>query len=447
MSVDLCAFIEHARRDLRFFRGFHVTGRVEEILGVLIAARLRQVKIGEICRIESNGRMIPAEVVGFRRNQCLLMPYTGMHGLCPDALVIPTGRPLRLKCGSFLMGKVLNGLGECISLRHTGDQKTREWSIREIQTESPPALKRKRIDTLLYTGIPAVDGFLSLGRGQRVGVFSAAGTGKSTLMADMARSAKADVIVVNLIGERSREVREFVDECLGSDGLKRSIVVAATSDQPAIVRLKSAYVATTIAEYFRDTGRNVFLFMDSITRFARALREIGLARGEAPSRGGYPPSVFAELPKLLERAGNGEKGSITALYTVLVAGDDLSEPVADEVLSILDGHIILSRKLAAANQYPAIDILNSRSRLMNKITSRNHQALSGYLLSKYALFTANEEALRFGFYEPGKNSELDSAVRLKPLIDSFLSAAPQMEHSIEDTVQKMHSIAGAKPDE
>jgi FliI/YscN family ATPase len=445
--MDVCTFIKHARHDLRFFQGFHVTGRVEEILGVMIAAKLRHVKIGEICRIESCGRTIPAEVVGFRRNQCLLMPYTCMHGLRPDAVVVPTGRPFRLKCGSFLMGKVLNGLGECISKRDTGDKKEREWISKEIQTDSPPALERQKIDTLLFTGIPAVDGFLSLGRGQRIGVFAAAGTGKSTLMADMARSATADVIVINLIGERSREVREFVEECLGSYGLKRSIVVAATSEQPAIVRLKSAYVATTIAEYFRDMGKNVFLLMDSVTRFARALREIGLARGEAPSRGGYPPSVFAELPKLLERAGTGKRGSITALYTVLVAGDDLSEPVADEVLSILDGHIILSRKLAAANRYPAIDILNSRSRLMNKITSGNHQEITGYLLAQYALFTANEEAVRFGFYEPGKNKELDDAVRVKPLIDSFLFTSSKKERSIGDTVKKMWMIASAKVDE
>ncbi|MGB3975503.1 MAG: FliI/YscN family ATPase [bacterium] len=437
-------FIKNARQELSNYRELQVSGRVEEILGVLITAGLRHVKIGEICRIESGSGYISAEVVGFRRNQCLLMPYTVMHGLRPDARVIPTGRPFRLKCGPFLKGQVLNGLGELIGNDMNKGLINGEWVVREIHKEAPEPLERKTIDTFLPTGIPAIDGFLCMGQGQRIGVFAAAGTGKSTLMSNIARSASADVVVINLIGERGREVREFIEESLGYEGLKRSIVVAATSDQPAIVRLKSAYVATTIAEYFRDMGLHVLFMMDSVTRFARALREIGLARGEMPSRGGYPPSVFAELPKLMERAGTNSKGSITALYTVLVAGDDLSEPVADEVLSILDGHIILSRKLAAANQYPAIDILRSKSRLMNRIISPEHGEIVGFLLSKYALCDANEEAIRFGFYEPGKNKELDDAVNMKPGIEKFLFDSKQYVRSIDDTINTLKAIAGMR---
>ncbi len=441
MANQLSRFIAKARRELRDCHGVQVFGRVDEILGVLITAGLRHVKIGEICHIESGTGYIPAEVVGFRRNQCLLMPYTTMHGLCPDAKVIPTGRAFRLKCGLALNGQILNGLGSHMGSGIESGAENKEWVVKEIQIDAPAPLDRKIIDTILPTGIPSIDGFLTIGQGQRMGVFAAAGTGKSTLMSDIARSTSADVIVINLIGERGREVREFIEESLGPEGLKRAVVVAATSDQPAIVRLKSAYVATTIAEYFRDLGLHVFLMMDSVTRFARALREIGLARGEMPARGGYPPSVFAELPKLMERAGTNSIGSITALYTVLVAGDDLSEPVADEVLSILDGHIILSRKIAAANHYPAIDILSSKSRLMSRIVSPEHKKIAGFLLSKYALCNANEEAIRFGFYEPGKNRELDEAVSMKPDIEDFLFNSEKRIQPIDDIVRNMQTIA------
>jgi FliI/YscN family ATPase len=372
----------------------------------------------------------------------LLMPYSCTHGMRPDAKVVPTGHGFKVICHSNVTGCVLNGLGKTVSTRigySSAPPKTPKYSIHQ---KAPDPMIRKGINQPLYTGINAIDGFITFGKGQRIGVFAAAGTGKTTLMSQIAKSVQADVVVINLLGERGREVKEFLENTLDPETRKRSVVVAATSDQPAIVRSKSAFVATTIAEYFRDHGKNVFLMMDSVTRFARALREIGLARGEIPTRSGYPPSVFAELPTLMERAGTNDKGSITALYTVLVEGDDLNEPVSDEVMSILDGHIILSRKLAAENRYPAIDILRSKSRVMNQVVSNEHRKISAELLSNYALYKANEDAIRFGFYEAGKNQELDSAVRVKPVVDKFMFSSTDKTQSIDDTVKIMKTLVG-----
>jgi len=439
----LSKLLIEAEKSIREIPAYQVIGHVEEIVGVMISARLTHVKVGEICRIESGDQHIFSEVVGFRQNKCMLMPYGFTQGLRPDAEVVPLGKSLRLICGNHLLGQVLNGLGEPLSSSNQNPNNTdNECSSVDVHQSPPNPLRRKRIETAMTTGIPAIDGFLTLGMGQRIGVFAAAGTGKSTLMGNIARRTSADVTVICLIGERGREVREFIEDNLGENGLSRSVVVVSTSDQPAILRLKSAYIATAIAEYFRDKGKNVLLMMDSVTRFARALREIGLARGESPARAGYPPSVFAELPRLLERSGTSEKGSITALYTVLVAGDDLTEPVADEVMSILDGHIILSRKLANQNQYPAIDLIRSKSRIMNQIVTETHIQIASELLSKYALYESNEDAFRFGFYESGKNKEIDSAVELKPEIDRFLYSTSTDGISMNQIAEKLIHIAG-----
>ncbi|MCD4652575.1 FliI/YscN family ATPase [bacterium] len=418
-SIDLTKKISQ----LEYIRTFKVSGRVEEITGVVVSATIDMARIGEICRISTDTGYIAAEIVGFRNGRYLLMPYAYLDGLYPDAEVLPMGSSLKLKCGDNLVGRIFDGLGNPIN-ENMNRQLASYDEIRNVRATPPNPLSRNRIQTALLTGIPAIDSLLTLGTGQRVGVFAGAGTGKSTLIGQIARSSNADVVVINLIGERGREVREFIEDNLGKSGLERSVLVIATSDQPAIIRLKSAYTATTIAEYFRDQGKNVLLIMDSVTRFARALREIGLARGEPPARCGYPPSVFAELPRLLERTGNNNLGSITALYTVLVSGDDLTEPVADEVMSILDGHIILSRELAAENHYPAIDILRSKSRVMSKVATTKHFTLAQEILSNYALYTSNQDAIRFGFYKSGENLELDHAVKIKSKIDDLLCSEP-----------------------
>ncbi|MBS0627040.1 MAG: FliI/YscN family ATPase, partial [Verrucomicrobia bacterium] len=345
-----------------------VHGRITEIVGMLIKAVVPGVKIGEVCLIKREGEPLFAEVIGFTQEEVFLSPLGEMTGVGPSSEVIPTKLPLQIKVGPGLLGRVLDGLG------HPLDEKTHgplhlEESFSVINPPPDP-LTRKKITTPLPVGIRCLDGVLTCGEGQRIGIFAAAGGGKSTITAMLAKFAKVDVNVIALIGERGREVREFIEDDLGPEGMKRSVVVVSTSDQAAQLRLNAAYVATAIAEYFRDQGKKVLLMMDSVTRFARALREVGLAAGEPPARAGFPPSVFATLPKLLERSGNSDKGSITAFYTVLVAGDDMNEPVSDEVRSILDGHIILSSDLARQFHYPAIDVLSSVSRVIGEIVDK-----------------------------------------------------------------------------
>jgi len=414
-SIDL----QNKLNCLRTLRTCKVTGTVDEITGVMVSATIDKARIGEICRINIDDSFMQAEVVGFRNDKCLLMPYGYLDGFYPDAEVVPTGRNLKLKCGDYLKGCILDGLGRQ-SFGKEFSRKVFDYEIRDVYAAPPDPLTRSRVSEVLFTGVASIDAFLTLGSGQRVGIFAGAGTGKSTLIGQIARSSDADVIIINLIGERGREVREFIEDNLGNSGLERSVLVVATSDQPAIIRLKSAYTATAIAEYFRDQGQNVLLIMDSVTRFARALREIGLARREPPARAGYPPSVFSELPRLLERTGNNNIGSITALYTVLVSGDDLTEPIADEVMSILDGHIILTRELAAENHYPAIDILRSKSRVMNNIISDEYKNILQEIITNYALYKGNEDAIRFGFHKKGANKNLDRAIKMKPKIDALL---------------------------
>ncbi|MBN1297422.1 FliI/YscN family ATPase [bacterium] len=434
--------------ELQSTRMFHETGCLEAVNGVMLTARLNHVRIGEICTVDSQGGHLQAEVVGFRDNQCLLMPFGFTDGLHVGADVKPTGQPFCFPCGSFLKGAVLDGLGSPIEIKlkntpHLGilaSPKSTKAAYRSVHSSPPDPLRRNRITKPLLTGIAAIDACLTIGIGQRVGIFAAAGTGKSTLLGQIARTATADVIVINLIGERGREVREFIEDHLTDEGMQRSIVVAATSDQPAIIRMKSAYIATSIAEYFRDQGYHVLLIMDSVTRFARAMREMGLARGESPARSGYPPSVFAELPRLLERAGSSETGSITGIYSVLVDGDDLTEPVADEVLSILDGHIILSRQLAAENHYPAIDILQSKSRVMHYIVSSTQRQMVNELIGIYAKYINNQDALRFGLYQSGTNSELDRAVEMKPRIDDLLCTVWERTESLEVLENQLNNV-------
>jgi len=414
-----------------------VSGKVLEVIGLIVEVSGLSASIGEICHIVvSRDQVTPAEVVGFRQNRTLLMPLGTLDGVAPGCEVRATGRTHQVKVGSGILGRVLDGLGYPL-----GEQKVDYPGHWIPVTNSPPnPLKRKRISQVLVTGVKAIDALLTCGQGQRLGIFAGSGVGKSTLLGMIARKSNADVNVIALIGERGREVLDFLEKDLGEEGLARSVVVAATSDQPALVRIKGAFVATAIAEYFRDQGKKVMLMMDSVTRFAMAQREVGLAIGEPPATKGYTPSVFALLPKLLERSGNSEKGSITALYTVLVDADDMNEPIADAVRGILDGHIVLSRDLASRNHYPAIDIGHSVSRLMTEITSNEHQALANRLREVMASYQKMEDLINIGAYQKGSNPEVDEAIRLYPKIVSFLRQGIDEHFSFEETLQQLREI-------
>ncbi|PCI77510.1 flagellum-specific ATP synthase FliI [Candidatus Aerophobetes bacterium] len=410
-------------------------GRITEIVGMLIKAIVPKVKIGEICLIKRDGDPLMAEVVGFTKNEVFLSPLGDMHGIGPASEVIPMRLPLHIKVGNNLLGRVLNGMGDPLD-EDTAGPLVLDETYPVINTPPDP-LKRTMITEPISVGVRAIDGVLTCGRGQRVGIFAAAGGGKSTLLGMMARYAQADVNVIALIGERGREVREFITHDLGKEGLARSVIVVSTSDQAAQLRLNAAYVGTSIAEYFRDQGKNVLLMMDSVTRFARALREVGLAAGEPPARAGYTPSVFSTLPKLLERSGNSEKGSITAFYTILVAGDDMNEPVADEVRSILDGHIILSSELARQYHYPAIDILGSVSRILNSITDKPHQKLIGQVREVLSNYKKNELLIRIGEYKPGSDRAADFAIKYVDKVNRFLKQQVSEKCSFEETLQQL----------
>jgi flagellum-specific ATP synthase len=392
-------------------------GRVLTVIGLVIEAGGLHAAVGERCSIERSrrGDSVPAEVVGFRDGKTLLMPLGEMTGIAPGNRVIATGGSFELAVGEELLGRVLDGLGRPID----GGLPLRAITRRPSAGEPPDSLRRTRIESRLPLGVRALDTLVPVGRGQRLGIFAGSGVGKSSLLGMIARASAADVNVICLVGERGREVREFVERDL-ADGLSRSVVVVATSDQPALVRIKAAFVATTIAEAFRDTGRDVMLMVDSITRFAMAQREVGLAIGEPPTARGYTPSVFANLPRLLERAGTAERGSITGLYTVLVEGDDMNEPVADAARSILDGHCVLTRELAHRNHYPAIDILGSVSRLVTEVVSPEVQAAGGALREALAILRANEDLIAIGAYARGTNPQIDAAIALQPEIERFL---------------------------
>jgi len=415
-----------------------VSGRITEIVGMLIKAIVPQVKIGEVCLIKREGEPLRTEVVGFTREEVLLSPLGEMSGIGPSSEVIPTRMPLHIKVGPELLGRVLNGLGEPLDIETQGPLELKETY--PIYQDPPDPLKRERIVKPISVGIRVIDGTLTTGLGQRVGIFAAAGGGKSTLLGMIARNAVADVNVISLIGERGREVRDFIERDLGPEGLKRSVVVVSTSDQPSQLRLNAAYVGTAIAEYFRDQGKSVILMMDSVTRFARALREVGLAAGEPPARAGYTPSVFATLPRLLERSGNSDKGSITAFYTILVAGDDMNEPVADEVRSILDGHIILSRDLARQHHYPAIDVLSSASRVLTSITNEEHVGLIGKLKEVLATYRKNELLIKIGEYKRGTDKRTDFAIDHVDKVNNFLKQGIEEKSSYEETQQQLRSL-------
>ena len=417
-----------------------VRGRVIQVLGTIIKAHAPGTHIGELCALKNpwEEKQIMAEVVGFAKQMALLTPIGPIEGISSTTEVIPTGKSHRVAVGSAMLGRVLDGLG------NPSDGKG-EFEIEdhyEIMAPPPDAMTRKLITQPISLGLKSLDGLLTCGEGQRMGIFAAAGGGKSTLLSQIIRNTSADVVVLALIGERGREVREFLEKDLGEEGVKRSVTVIATSDRPSMERLKAAYIATAAAEFFRDQGKKVLLLMDSVTRFARALREIGLAAGEPPTRRGFPPSVFSTLPKMMERAGCSHNGSITALYTVLVEGDDMTEPIADETRSILDGHIILSRKLAAANHYPAIDVLASVSRLMTAIASPEHLKAAGkirYLLSKYQEV---ELLVRIGEYKQGSDPAADEAISKVDAINNFLKQGLQEKSSFEDTITALSKLAG-----
>ena len=393
-----------------------VRGRITRVVGLLVESSGPAAAIGELCALAAGDVLFGmAEVVGFRDNTTLLMPLGGMDGIRPGLEVVATGKPLCVPVGTALVGRILDGLGEPMD----GKGKL-SGPRRPVTGSAPHPLRRTRIEKPMGTGIRALDGFLTLARGQRMGIFAGSGVGKSVLLGMLARRSDAQVNVVCLIGERGREVREFLERDLGEEGMRRSVVVCATSDQPAVVRVKAAFTATTIAEWFREQGQDVLLMMDSSTRLAMAQREIGLAVGEPPATKGYTPSVFSLLPRVFERAGTSEKGSITGLYAVLVDGDDLEEPVADAIRSILDGHVVLSRDLANKNHFPAIDVLRSISRCMSDVIDDGHRQASRELLSLMALYRENEDLVTLGAYQKGSDVRLDLAIRLRDKWQSFL---------------------------
>ncbi len=416
------------------------TGTVRRVKGLLIESHGPQVVVGESCQIviPDEDRTVWAEVIGFNDTNVQLMAFDQMEGIEPGCQVVAMGEPLTVPVSDQLKGRVLNAMGKPI------DGKGSIGSAVGASTSNTPpnVLFRKTIDDRMVTGVRSIDAMTPVGKGQRIGIFSGSGVGKSTLLGMIARNTAADVNVIALIGERGREVREFIEQDLGEEGLKRSILVVSTSDTSPLARVRGAFVATAIAEYFRDQGKDVMLLFDSITRFARAQREIGLTLGEPPATRGYTPSVFSILPKLLERCGNSETGTITGFYTILVEGDDMDEPVSDTVRGILDGHIVLSRKLAQAYHYPAIDVLASLSRLGRKVTEREEQNAAGRIRRLLATYTDSEDLINVGAYAEGSNSEIDEAIEKIDDIWDFLGQEIEEKARLRDTIQRMARIAG-----
>jgi flagellum-specific ATP synthase len=412
-------------------------GFVSNLIGLIIEATGLQAEVGEVCLVgtDRNRAAVSAEVVGFREGRTLLMPLGELHGIGPGTRVLATGAPVRVTVGNGLLGRIVNGLGV------PDDQRPAPGGVARSTIAAPPgALSRPRISERVGLGVRALDGLVPCGRGQRLGIFSGSGVGKSSLLGMIARSTSAQVNVIALVGERGREVREFIERDLG-DALEHSVVVVATSDQPALVRIKAAFTATTIAEHFRDQGLDVMLMMDSVTRFAMAQREVGLAIGEPPATRGYTPSVFALLPRLLERAGMSTSGSITALYTVLVDGDDMNEPVADAVRSILDGHVVLSRSLAHAGHYPAIDVLQSVSRLVSEIVSQEVADAGQRLRAALAVLREKEDLVSIGAYQPGSDPALDTALAHRGRIESFLRQSVDERSEPHDTDARLLELS------
>jgi flagellar protein export ATPase FliI len=417
-----------------------IRGRVKEVVGLLVKATVPDAWMGELCLIYNprSSQPVKAEVVGFKGEDVLLMPLGDLMNIGLQSEVVPTGSYLTVKVGDELLGRVLNGLGEPMDAEFKGPLACSEEYA--VYQNAPDPLHRNRVTKPISIGVRAIDSLLACGEGQRIGLFAAAGVGKSTLLGMIARNTEADVNVITLIGERGREVRDFLEHDLGPEGLKRSVVVCATSNEPSLVRLKGAYVGTAVAEYFRNKGKRVMLMMDSVTRFARAQREVGLASGEPPARAGYTPSVFAELPKLLERAGNSDKGSITAFYTVLVAGDDMNEPVADEVRSILDGHIVMSRDLAAQGHYPAINVLESVSRVMSAVADKEHRQAAQRMREILATYEKQKDLILLGAYQKGTDPRVDLAIAKIDELTSFLKQTTTERMSSAETVSRLKSM-------
>lgn len=417
-----------------------VKGIVKELTGLIIKAVVPNVRVGELCIIHSHHRQEPmkAEVVGFQGKDVLLMPLGELEGIGPGNEVNPTGNCLMVPVGEKLLGRILNGLGEPMDVDTKGPIECDEFY--PVNAAPPDPLTRQRIKKPISVGVRAIDSMLTTGEGQRIGLFAAAGVGKSVLLGMIARNTEAEINVICLVGERGRELRDFIEADLGEEGLKRTVVVCSTSDQTSLVRAKAAYAATAIAEYFRDQGKKVLLMMDSVTRFARALREIGLAVGEPPARQGFTPSVFSTLPKLLERAGNSAKGSITAVYTVLVEGDDMTEPVADEVRSILDGHIVMSRDLANRAHYPAINISESVSRVMTNIVDEDHLQASRQLKEVVANYEKERDLILIGAYEEGSNPKVDFAIEKIEDVNEFLKQGMFEQISLEESVDQLKAL-------
>ncbi|WP_372633824.1 flagellar protein export ATPase FliI [Cohnella sp.] len=420
---------------LREIDPVRVNGKVIQIIGLTVESEGPDASIGDVCSIHpmKGGKPVLAEVVGFRDNRVLLMPLGELHSVGPGCDVVATGNPLTVQVGSELLGKVLDGLGRPL------DGTRLSVRMPHYSTNNAPGnpLSRPRVTTPLGVGVRAIDGLLTVGQGQRIGIFAGSGVGKSTLLGMIARNTSADVNVIALIGERGREVLEFVEKDLGPEGLARSVVIVATSDQPALIRMKGALIATTIAEYFRDRGMNVMLMMDSVTRYAMALREVGLAIGEPPATRGYTPSVFAALPKLLERAGTGPTGSITAFYTVLVDGDDMNEPIADAVRGILDGHIVLHRNLANKGHFPAIDVLSSVSRVMKDIVTEEQQGAAEQLKKLLAVYRDSEDLINIGAYQRGSNAEIDKAIQYYDLIRTYTQQRTNEKVTLQEAQERL----------
>ena len=417
---------------------FKRLGKVVNVVGLTIESNGPDAKLDDLCRIivdKDENRFIMAEVIGFKDGKTLLMPFETTEGIGSGCIVENMGYPLSVSVGEDMLGLTLDGLGRPID----GSEYIGTDTYR-IDAPSPDPLSREIITEPLPLGVKAGDGLITLGKGQRIGIFAGSGVGKSTLLGMFARNTKADINVIALIGERGREVREFIERDLGEEGMKRSVLVVATSDKPALVRRKAAQTATAIAEYFRDQGNDVLLMMDSLTRFSMAQREIGLASGEPPVTRGYPPSVYAEMPKLLERAGNSDKGSITGLYTVLVDGDDFNEPITDTARSILDGHIMLDRKLGHKNHYPAIDVLQSISRCMSQIATSEHKAAAGKLKNVLATYNEAEDLINIGAYKSGANKNIDYAIEKIDAINEFLCQDVDSKYSFDEELDMLKGL-------
>lgn len=413
-------------------------GKIENIVGMTVEATGGNASIGDIAMIysENKNQHIPSEVVGFKDDRILLMPYEDIAGISAGSFIRNTKNRLKIPVGNNLIGQVLDAMGRPIDMTKNFVPESHYY----VDSKYTNPLNRPPIDEKLHFGVKAIDSLLTIGKGQRVGIFAGSGVGKSTLLGMIAKNVKADVNVIALVGERGREVREFIEKDLGEEGLKRSVLVVATSDQPAMLRLKCPMVATTIAEYFKDQGKDVLLMMDSLTRFAMAQREVGLAIGEPPIARGYTPSIYAELPKLLERSGNFQKGSITGVYTVLVEGDDTNEPIADMVRGILDGHIVLSRRLANENHFPAIDINASISRLMSTVADPEHQKLASSLRDILSIYEKNLDLISIGAYKAGTNPRLDYAISKIDKVHDFLKQGIYESFTFEETIDKLREI-------